>query len=626
MLIVGGAEATVFSSVSDAYAALTGNSSSNENGNAGEAVDGKVSIYVHASGVSAEELKTLTLYTWEDGNIEGTSTICKGEDAWGCTKITPESTEDGLAVFRLNILDETGTFNFIVRSADNAHQTADLSASVSSTPINVTWNTTSDKGGSATQSSSGNTLSPKDAAAIWIDRDTIVSTTKLSYATTDYARLYTGNTDDTLTGKGEDGNVDGKYINLEAGSLSTAEATAYPELAKGVESGDYSVWTIPEDQRDTAKSWLKKDLVFAGINKSNALTQFSKVQPAGAIDDFYGVDAASSYSGKQLGAVVENGKVTFKLWAPTARSVSAVLYAKDKTLIKEVPLAEDETGMWTAESADAKANETYYRFKVKVYRPDTMKVAEYEVTDPYSLALSTNSEYSLVADLDADETKPSGWDADVPARSQATSQDLASIAVTETHLRDITVGADKGVSAAHQGKYLGLTETDTTVVKHLKALSDAGMTHIELLPIYDFSTVNEAKGKTIDLNTSCDDAKSILGSSDAVCSDSTVGAALKALAEADIKANDPSTTHGVSDLLGKIKNNDSYNWGYDPFHYGVPEGSYATDPEGLQRTVELRQMIESLHKDTKLNIVMDVVYNHTDGAGDPTKKIGRAHV
>ena len=348
VLIVGGAEATVFSSVSDAYAALTGNSSSNENGNAGEAVDGKVSIYVHASGVSAEELKTLTLYTWEDGNIEGTSTICKGEDAWGCTKITPESTEDGLAVFRLNILDETGTFNFIVRSADNAHQTADLSASVSSTPINVTWNTTSDKGGSATQSSSGNTLSPKDAAAIWIDRDTIVSTTKLSYATTDYARLYTGNTDDTLTGKGEDGNVDGKYINLEAGSLSTAEATAYPELAKGVESGDYSVWTIPEDQRDTAKSWLKKDLVFAGINKSNALTQFSKVQPAGAIDDFYGVDAASSYSGKQLGAVVEDGKVTFKLWAPTARSVSAVLYAKDKTLIKEVPLAEDETGMWTA--------------------------------------------------------------------------------------------------------------------------------------------------------------------------------------------------------------------------------------------------------------------------------------
>ena len=619
VLIVGGAEATVFSSVSDAYAALTGNSSSNENGNAGEAVDGKVSIYVHASGVSAEELKTLTLYTWEDGNIEGTSTICKGEDAWGCTKITPESTEDGLAVFRLDIPDETGTFNFIVRSADNAHQTADLSASVSSTPINVTWNTTSDKGGSATQSSSGNTLSPKDAAAIWIDRDTIVSTTKLSYATTDYARLYTGNTDDTLTGKGEDGNVDGKYINLEAGSLSTAEATAYPELAKGVESGDYSVWTIPEDQRDTAKSWLKKDLVFAGINKSNALTQFSKVQPAGAIDDFYGVDAASSYSGKQLGAVVEDGKVTFKLWAPTARSVSAVLYAKDKTLIKEVPLAEDETGMWTAESADVKANETYYRFKVKVYRPDTMKVAEYEVTDPYSLALSTNSEYSLVADLDADETKPSGWDADVPARSQATSQDLASIAVTETHLRDITVGADKGVSAAHQGKYLGLTETDTTVVKHLKALSDAGMTHIELLPIYDFSTVNEAKGKTIDLNTSCDDAKSILGSSDAVCSDSTVGAALKALAEADIKANDPSTTHGVSDLLAKIKNNDSYNWGYDPFHYGVPEGSYATDPEGLQRTVELRQMIESLHKDTKLNVVMDVVYNHTDGAGDPTK-------
>ena len=512
VLIVGGAEATVFNSVSDAYAALTGTSSDDDSGNAGEAVEGKVSIYVHSSGVSKADMDKLTLYTFEDDNIEGTSTVCKGEDGWGCTKITPESTDDGLAVFRLPILDEAGTFSFIVRTADNATQTADLSGNVSSTPINVTWDTTSNKGGSAKQSSSGSSLAPKDAAAIWIDKDTIVSTTKLSYATTDYARLYTGSSDDAVTGKGEDGNVDGKYINLEkADTLTTAEATAYPELAKGVESGDYTVWNIPEDQRDTAKSWLKKDLVFAGINKSNALTQFSKVQPAGAIDDFYGVDAASSYSGKQLGAVVEDGKVTFKLWAPTAQSVSAVLYDKDKKLIKEVPLTEDETGMWVAESADAKANETYYRFKIKVYRPDTMKIAEYEVTDPYSLALSTNSEYSLVADLDADETKPAGWDGDEPAHSQATHQDLASIAVTETHLRDITVGDDKGISPAHQGKYLGLTETNTTVVKHLKALSDAGMTHIELLPIYDFSTVNEAKGKTIDLNTSCDDAKSILG-------------------------------------------------------------------------------------------------------------------
>ena len=407
VLIVGGAEASRFNSVSDAYADLTGTSSDDDSGNAGEAVEGKVSIYVHSSGVSKADMGKLTLYTFEDDNIEGTSTVCKGEDGWGCTKITPESHDDGLAVFRLPILDEAGTFSFIVRTADNATQTADLSGNVSSTPINVTWDTTSNKGGSAKQSSSGSSLAPKDAAAIWIDKDTIVSTTKLSYATTDYARLYTGSSDDAVTGKGEDGNVDGKYINLEkADTLTTAEATAYPELAKGVESGDYTVWNIPEDQRDTAKSWL--------------------------------------------GAVVEDGGVTFRLWAPTARSVSAVLYAKDKTLIKEVPLAEDETGMWTAESADAKANETYYRFKVKVFRPDTMKVAEYEVTDPYSLALSTNSEYSLVADLDADETKPSGWDADVPARSQATSQDLASIAVTETHLRDITVGADKGISSPGQ--------------------------------------------------------------------------------------------------------------------------------------------------------------------------------
>lgn len=618
VLIVGGvSEPKVYESVSDAFAELN-SAASDDNGAAADAVEGKVSIYVRSKGTSADDMAKLTLYTWEDGNIKGTTTICEGEDGWGCTKITPESSEEGLAIFRLDIVDAKGTFNFIVRSDGNATQTTDLSGDVSSTPINVTWDITSTKTGSATQSSNG-TITPKNAAAIWINPNTIVSTNRVSYIDTEFARLYTGNDDDTVTGKDADGNLSGQYINLEQGSLTSDEAAAYPELAKGVESGKFMVWNIPAGDVEKAKGWIKKDLEFAGIAGNNSLTQYSKVQTAGVIDEVYGQKAFDAYNGKQLGAVVESGKVTFRLWAPTARSVSAVLYDKDKKLIKEVPLTADETGMWSAESADAKANETYYKYKVKVFRPDAMEVAEYEVTDPYSLALSTNSKFSLVADLDADSTKPADWDSDEPAYKQDSDQNLAAISITETHLRDITVGKDKGISDEHQGKYLGLTETGSVAVKHLAALHDAGMTHIELLPIYDFSTVDEEKGKTIDLNTTCAKAKEILGSEDDVCTADTVGAALIALAKTDVETNDPSKTHGVSDLLGKIKNKDSYNWGYDPFHYGVPEGSYATDPEGLTRTVELRQMIQSLHKNTGLNVVMDVVYNHTDGAGDPTK-------
>ena len=77
----------------------------------------------------------LTLYTWEDGNIKGTTTICEGEDGWGCTKITPESSEEGLAIFRLDIVDAKGTFNFIVRSDGNATQTTDLSGDVMFPPL-----------------------------------------------------------------------------------------------------------------------------------------------------------------------------------------------------------------------------------------------------------------------------------------------------------------------------------------------------------------------------------------------------------------------------------------------------------------------------------------------------------
>ena len=127
------------------------------------------------------------------------------------------------------------------------------------------------------------------------------------------------------------------------------------------------------------------------------------------------------------------------------------------------------------------------------------------------LALSTNSKFSLVADLDADSTKPADWDGDEPAYKQDSDQNLAAISITETHLRDITVGKDKGISVEHQGKYLGLTETGSVAVQHLADLHAAGMTHIELLPIYDFSTVDEEKGKTIDLNTTCAKAKEILG-------------------------------------------------------------------------------------------------------------------
>ena len=125
-------------------------SSGGDAGSDGEAAEGMVSIYVNAAGKSADELSKLSLYTWNDDAVRGTSAL-SGGDGWDSTLITPERTEDGLAVFRLGIVNKGGQFSFIVRTEGNAAQSADLTARASSEPVLVTWDAESSGRGSATQ-------------------------------------------------------------------------------------------------------------------------------------------------------------------------------------------------------------------------------------------------------------------------------------------------------------------------------------------------------------------------------------------------------------------------------------------------------------------------------------------
>ena len=126
-------------------------SSGGDAGSDGEAAEGMVSIYVNAAGKSADELSKLSLYTWKDGGVRGTTALSDGEDGWSSTCITPEHTEDGLAVFRLDIVRAGAPFSFIVRTQGNAAQSADLTARASSEPVLVTWDAESSGRGSATQ-------------------------------------------------------------------------------------------------------------------------------------------------------------------------------------------------------------------------------------------------------------------------------------------------------------------------------------------------------------------------------------------------------------------------------------------------------------------------------------------
>ncbi|MEK7324180.1 MAG: DUF3372 domain-containing protein, partial [Chloroflexota bacterium] len=196
------------------------------------------------------------------------------------------------------------------------------------------------------------------------------------------------------------------------------------------------------------------------------------------------------------------------------------------------------------------------------------------VTDPYSLSLSTNSKRSQIVDLADSALMPDGW-ADTAKPPLAAPEDAV---IYELHIRDFSI-SDPSVPEELRGTYEAFTVKDSNGMKHLAALAQAGLTHIHLLPAFDIASVNEDKSTW----------------------QSVDGAALAAL---------PPESDQQAAAVSLIKGTDGFNWGYDPLHYTVPDGSYATDPAGAARIIEFREMVQSLNE-TGLRVVMDVVYNHT---------------
>jgi pullulanase len=250
------------------------------------------------------------------------------------------------------------------------------------------------------------------------------------------------------------------------------------------------------------------------------------------------------YKGNDLGLTYSNEKSLFRIWAPTAEEAELILYTGDKVDSKykiRAPMYKSIGGTWIREfSNDEKCK--FYSFKVKINGQWSD-----EVPDPYAKAVGVNGKRAMVVDLR--ETNPAGWEKDKsPAFKNATDA-----IIYELHVRDASIAANSGIK--NKGKFLGLTEKGTknaegfsTGLDHLKEL---GVTHVHLLPSYDFNSIDETKSDT------------------------------------------------------------KYNWGYDPLNYNVPEGSYSTNPyDGVTRIKEFKQLIKTFH-DNGLRVVMDVVYNHT---------------
>jgi pullulanase/glycogen debranching enzyme len=191
--------------------------------------------------------------------------------------------------------------------------------------------------------------------------------------------------------------------------------------------------------------------------------------------------------------------------------------------------------------------------------------------------------FRSVADLAAPELQPAGW-GEIDVRRPPLAHACDSV-LYELHVRDFSA-ADESVPAALRGTFRALALPNSHGGRHLAALAAAGVTHIHLLPVFDFGSVDELRETWREPRAAADLPLSSL--------------------PPDSEAQQAAVT-AVADV-------DGFNWGYDPVHWGVPDGSYCTQPDGASRTLELREAVCALHT-RGLRVVLDVVYNHVYGAG-----------
>lgn len=412
-----------------------------------------------------------------------------------------------------------------------------------------------------------------EAHALWLNGNTIAwpgVPTSGSYQLFYAANGGIGSSASGVTGA--DGSV---ALNIDSSGLPSALRAQFPYVSTA------TALTLSAADAASMASKLTGQFAVAQFDGSGNLMQVTSLQMAGLLDSLYASAAADSKLGLSFN---RRGDPTFRVWAPTAKSVSLNVYADaDTTTATSVAMTKDgSTGVWSYSATNAAwTNRAYYTFTVNVLsRWANNTVVSNEVTDPYSLSLNANGVKSFVADLDSRTLKPDDWDEqEIPPLASPTD-----IVLYELHIRDFSVD-DQTVPAAHRGKYLAFTDAGSNGMRHLRSLQRAGLTHIHLLPSFDFASVNET------------------------------GCVVPTIPNAA-----PNSTAQQA-AVAAVGSNDCFNWGYDPYHYTAPEGSYSTDAnDGAVRVKEFRSMVKSLH-DHGLRVTMDVVYNHTSDAEQGTKSV-----
>lgn len=434
-------------------------------------------------------------------------------------------------------------------------------------------------------------LSIENFAAHWLDANTIAWQVDTSLAAE--VRLHHSAT------AGIEANLENQ-LNGTAVVLTLVEQPAELQAAYPLTAG-WTTFSIDASD-DEIKQILKSELVIAAYDADGNAFTATHVQAAKVLDDLYTSGDADANEAS-LGIIYEGDVITAKLWAPTAQNVVLNVYDANKNLVSANSMSEDAaTGLWTFEGT-ASLDRMFYRYEVKVYHSQNNAIETIETSDPYSVSLSTNGIYSQFVNLADADLKPEGWE----GHSIPVIENYEDAVIYEGHVRDFSV-LDESTSAANRGKYLAFTETTSAPMSHLADLAANGLTHFQFLPINDIASIGEDLALVVDITDTVADLCAV-NENAPVCGVNDDDEVLKSVLESYL----PFETEAQA-LVESMRGTDSFNWGYDPKHFNAPEGSYASNPDGVSRIMEMRAMIKSLH-DIGLRVNMDVVYNHTNSGG-----------
>ena len=396
----------------------------------------------------------------------------------------------------------------------------------------------------------------------------------------------------------EAGNVTGSDASyaLTKTTLTADQVAMVPHLA------NWKAFTV-DMTTDQAKAAAKGQMIVTGANTAGSLVG-TGVQFPRLLDALYtmGEDDADE---AELGVSYSGGVPAVRVWAPTAHTVELKTYVggSPKRLATIERMTENTTtGIWSY-TGDANLDRKFYRFAVQVYDYADDSIVKLETTDPYSVSTAERGFYSQFVNLADDDLKPAGWDSRLVPALEAPEKSV----IYEGHIRDFSIW-DASTSAANRGKYLAFTEKGSVPMTHLKSLQEKGLTHFHVLPSADFVTVDEVRTARVEI-TDTVERLCKADESAPVCDGAAGSATLLSLLE----AYDP-TTDAARKLMQSLRRWDGFNWGYDPHHYNVPEGSYSSDSDGVARIKEIRAMNMALNN-AGLRVVMDVVYPHTSRSG-----------